>query len=242
MILNVDVGNTRIKWRQDSDDPVQAVKRAEELVLWQQWRQLQGVTRVRVASVASEQWCAQFEQQCLRHLGLKPEFARVVPGQNGLNTVYQAPETLGVDRWLALMGARHQWPGRACLVMSSGTALTLDLLTGAGEHLGGYIAPGLGLASQALFARTDRVPPGDLDLSIDAQPGGTTLECVRSGFSALYGGLLQQVWGQAQKQLEDPVLVYCGGDAGRLQPLLPVEATLYCQPDLVLQGLVLALP
>lgn len=242
MILDVDVGNTRIKWRESPEGAVQALMRTEEALLWQRWTGLAPVERVRIACVASQSWRDQFREHCQRLWGIAPEFARVAPGAGGLNLAYQKPETLGVDRWLTLLGARHQWPHRDCVVMDSGSALTLDLLKGSGEHLGGYIVPGLGLASGALFANTDGVPAAALELVPDWQPGTNTVDCVRFGFSALYGGFIGEVWGAAQRLLRDPILIYCGGDAQRLQHLLPGSATMHYQPHLVLQGLALALP
>lgn len=242
VILDVDVGNTQIKWRQSPAGAVQTVLRTEEEVLWDRWQDLSPVARVRIACVASQPWRDQFQGRCQHLWRITPEFARVTPGVGGLSLAYQAPETLGVDRWLKLLGARHQWPQKDCLIMDSGSALTLDLLTAAGEHLGGYIVPGVGMSSRALFANTDGVPAAALELVPEWQPGTSTINCVRYGFSALYGGLVREVWGRAQELLENPLLVYCGGDAPLLKPLLPADATLHYEPSLVLQGLVLALP
>lgn len=241
MIIDVDVGNTRIKWRRSPEGKVHAVMRSEEPLLWARWQDLPSVARVRIACVASQAWRDQFRERCQRLWGILPEFAQVEPGVGGLSTAYQAPETLGVDRWLKLLGAHHQWPQRDCVIMDSGSALTFDLLTGSGEHLGGYIVPGVGITSRALFANADGVPVAALKLVPEWQPGTSTVDCVRYGFSAFYGAYLSEAWRRSLTCLQDPLLIYCGGDAELLEPLLPVDAPRYYAPELVLQGLVLAL-
>src|SRR5207244_3591467 len=55
------------------------------------------------------------------------------------------------------VAAFHQYGG-PCIVVDFGTAITFDAISAKGEYLGGVIAPGLGISSEALFARTARLP------------------------------------------------------------------------------------
>jgi type III pantothenate kinase len=68
----------------------------------------------------------------------------------GVRNGYEQPRQLGVDRWAALVGARRLGTG-PWVVVGCGTALTIDLLRADGQHLGGYIVPGLGDAGDRLF-------------------------------------------------------------------------------------------
>lgn len=242
MILDVDVGNTRIKWRQSPDGPVQAVARQEEAALIQDWCTLPGLKRIRVASVASDAWRLNFRERCHTQVGVVPEYAQVIPGLGGLTSLYQSPETLGVDRWLAVLGARPHWLQQDCVLLDAGSALTVDLVTRAGRHLGGYIVPGLGVARQAFFTNAERVSPLDMSLTPNWRVGTSTRGCLESGFSALYGGFVQQVWQQGQTILNKPLLLCTGGDADQLTSLIPTSIPMRNESALVLDGLVIALP
>src|SRR5690606_40574629 len=85
-------------------------------------------------------------------LGLPVERPRVEARWRGLHCAYAQPERLGVDRWLALLAAHHDAPAAPALVISAGTALTVDRLDPAGRHRGGVIAPGLAAMREGLFA------------------------------------------------------------------------------------------
>lgn len=88
---------------------------------------------------------AVFERALAAHLarryGLRPRFARTRLHLCGVTAAYAEPHRLGVDRLLALIGARRRHAG-ACVVVDAGSALTVDALDAAGAHLGGVIMPG----------------------------------------------------------------------------------------------------
>lgn len=246
MILEVDIGNTRLKWRlmdgAESTSTVQAVAVRDWETIEQQWRQLHSVQRVRVACVAPSAVRDRCRQACGKVFNLAPEFAAVEQGRAGVTVAYQDYSSLGVDRWLALLASRHQFPGMSCLVISAGTALTIDLLSHEGNHLGGYIVPGLKTATEALFGATSVIRVPSLALTPAWQPGATTLECVENGFAAMYQGLLRSLWQQASEQLREPLVVWSGGDAETVAALLGDSARQATCPSLVLDGLRLALP
>ena len=96
----------------------------------------------------------------------------------GVRNAYDEPQRLGVDRWLALLAitARGQ---NSAVIIDVGTACTIDVLEN-GQHLGGYIFPGMALARDALVANTDKIR-----FSEDPEPstslGTDTASCVLSG-------------------------------------------------------------
>jgi type III pantothenate kinase len=77
--------------------------------------------------------------------------------KTGMAVLVDNPMEVGADRIVNGVAAFHQYGG-PCIVVDFGTAITFDAISARGEYLGGVIAPGLGIASEALFARAARLP------------------------------------------------------------------------------------
>src|SRR5690606_28503209 len=90
------------------------------------------------------------------HFDQAAEFVRSPAQALGIRNAYAEPERLGVDRFLG-MAALHAAAPRAQILVSCGTALTLDALTAEGQHLGGLIAPSPALMRRSLGTATARV-------------------------------------------------------------------------------------
>ncbi len=71
---------------------------------------------------------------------------------------YESPQTLGMDRLAAVVGAYNEMPGKDILIIDSGTAITYDMLTAGGEYLGGNISPGIDMRFRALHEFTAKLP------------------------------------------------------------------------------------
>jgi type III pantothenate kinase len=89
---------------------------------------------------------------------LKLDHSTPVPIKN----LYATPETLGYDRLAAAVGAAAMFPGKNVLIVDFGTAITYDIVTAAGEFLGGNISPGAALRFRALHEGTGALPLGSL--------------------------------------------------------------------------------
>src|SRR5690554_3596933 len=156
MILELDCGNTLIKWRlldrggrvRDGDmaPDLQALQR----LLGGQEREIHGC---RLVSVRSEDETRVIVDQLTAWLRSSPMVAR--PGKQlcGVHNGYADYQRLGMDRWLALV-AGYQLAGGACVVIDLGTAVTSDLVDASGRHLGGFIAPGSKLLRATLLQHT----------------------------------------------------------------------------------------
>lgn len=83
-----------------------------------------------------------------------PHFMRSAAAAGGVRNGYPDAWRLGADRWVALIGARHEYPGRDLCLVSVGTAMTIDLLAADGQHFGGSIVPGPQLMIESLLQRT----------------------------------------------------------------------------------------
>ena len=91
-----------------------------------------------------------------RYFGLKALF--VEPGvKTGMPVHYDNPQEVGADRIVNGVAAFSKYGG-PCIVVDFGTAVTFDAISERGEYLGGVIAPGLGISSEALFSRAARLP------------------------------------------------------------------------------------
>lgn len=251
MILTIDAGNSRIKWAVfDATDT--ALRRGvishgelASLSFLDAWA---GCRRAVIANVAGEQLAHRLKML------LDPAMTQqwVVAEAHGCGIVndYQPPESLGSDRWAAMVGARHLGRQR-CLVVNAGTALTIDVLQyspASSEHrfAGGVILPGYRLMQQALLHGTRGVrqalgmlPQLDDD---DVPP------LPRDTRHAVAGGALLAMTGAVERMLVNAAAqgdsgfdcVLCGGDAGRLYGPLRSAASfndIVVVEDLVLRGL-----
>jgi type III pantothenate kinase len=146
-----------------------------------------------------------------RYFGLKGLF--VEPGmKTGMAVHYDNPQDVGADRIVNGVGAFEKYGG-PCIVVDFGTAITFDAISARGEYLGGVIAPGIGISSEALFARTARLPRVDIK-----DPGkiiGTNT--VASMQAGLYYGSVDLVDGILTRMKEvlghDTKVVATGGQA-----------------------------
>src|ERR1700751_3251997 len=90
------------------------------------------------------------------YLGKKALF--VEPGvKTGMAVLVDNPLEVGADRIVNGVAAFHEYGG-PCVVVGFGTAMTFDVISAKGEYLGGGIAPGIGIASEALFSRAAKLP------------------------------------------------------------------------------------
>jgi type III pantothenate kinase len=165
-----------------------------------------------------------------RRWQVEPWFARSEAQTGGLVNSYSEPSRMGVDRWLAMLGAWRRAGERLCVV-DAGSALTIDLVDVSGHHEGGYIIPGPHLMERALLLDTDRVR-FDEDVPYRLSPGVSTAEAVRHGVALAQVGALALVLERAGVA---PRLFFCGGGGERLMQLLDRGGELV--PDLVFEGL-----
>jgi type III pantothenate kinase len=123
--------------------------------------------------------------------------------KTGMAVLVDNPSEVGADRIVNGVAAYHKFGG-PCIVVDFGTAITFDAISAKGEYLGGVIAPGLGISSEALFARTARLPRVEIK-----DPGkviGTnTVTHMQAG---LYYGAVDMVDGMLTRMKKE-----LGGDA-----------------------------
>lgn len=246
MILDLDMGNTRLKWRTVSTEghPGSGANALADADIFAGISSTD-ITRVRVSCVAGSQNENLIATWCKRELGISPEFAR---SQSRLGTVcngYVDPKRLGVDRWMAILAAYATVAGPCCIV-DCGSATTLDFVTQTGDHLGGLITPGLTMMKNSLLQETKEIrffseegAGGKWDT--DRIAGRSTEEAVLGGIIDMTLALICSCMDKFERiQATQAALILTGGDACILASHLsrPCEVN----SALVLDGLALALP
>ncbi len=228
MLMVIDVGNT---------NTVLGIYRGEELV--QSWRlkterektadewgilsrtllslgdvSSGTVSAIVVSSVVPPARSA-LEEMALRYFGLQPLFIEATMNL-GMPVRYNPPADVGADRIVNAVAAYTAFGGPA-IVVDFGTATTFDAISAKGEYLGGVIAPGIGISSEALFLRAARLP------RVDIRPpakviGDSTVASMQSGLYWGYAGLVDGILRRMKQELENAYAVSTGGLAELISP------------------------
>lgn len=154
--------------------------------------------------------------------------------QTGVRIRYDNPAEVGADRVVNAVAVCHHYGGPACVV-DFGTATTFDALSAEGDYLGGAIAPGIGIAAEALFRRTAKLPRVDLVRPPDVI-GKNTVQSMQSGLLFGYVGLVEGMVARFSAELgADMKVIATGG----LAPLIAAETAIIdaVEPWLTLEGL-----
>ena len=240
MILEIDVGNTRIKWRALQNGAIcdRGALPNEEIEKWLGVMGQQKVPdKIRLCCVANRDIVKKLAEQVSRWGCLLQE-AKTSHDAAGVRCGYDDPGTLGVDRWLAVVAAFSEF-GRPCVVVDAGSAVTVDLVDGDGQHLGGYIVPGLGMMRQSLFEGTSQVKVADF-AAVSVGPGCSTKQAVANGSLLMIKGMVESAAELLKSEIGPAQIVITGGDGDYLMKVLG-DHVCYL-PELVMDGLVLVVP
>jgi len=166
----------------------------------------------------------------------------VVVEQNkfGIYTCYNNPRTLGCDRWLALIAAHHDFTKTVC-VIDCGTAVTIDVITDNGMHLGGLISPGISTARHSLGQKTNNLPM--VENYRENNNNNSSSFLANNTQDAILGGTLYQISAYIERIVsefkqefgDNTECIITGGDA---QLILDLSAhQIHHRETLVLDGL-----
>ncbi len=240
MKLLLDVGNTAVKWAtaeaDNFSDLGHFVHRDADLerLAHEAWSGLTAPERVVAVNVAGDAVAAVLAAYVGKTWGCPIEFIETAAAAHGLTNAYRVPGDLGADRWVAMIAAHHHVEGAVC-VFDCGTAITVDVVTAAGEHRGGLILPGIDLLADALQLNTAGIRVQD-ESSVIGLLGDSTGAGVSAGAQRLLATALDRIAMDIQEDTDEAVtFIVTGGDAERLLSLL--NSKVQYQPLLVLQGL-----
>ncbi len=237
MILEIDAGNTSLKWRWRglASNTVRGLGQLESA-----FANARRPDEALVCNVRGGEFEAELTTWFADKWKLRPRFAAVARVCGGVRIQYPDPSRLGADRWLAML-AGFRIAGGSCLVVDSGTALTIDMLDAGGLHLGGYIMPGLETSRAALTRNTSiRLAPADAAESV--APGNDTAAALRNGTLFMLCGAVRAALERRKRVGESPPVILTGGHAAVLDAFLQEEIGrdgILTVPDLVLDGLAL---
>jgi type III pantothenate kinase len=150
-----------------------------------------------------------FEQTCNLYFGQAP---LVVDAgvKTGVKIRYDNPRDVGADRVADAAATYRLYGGPACLI-DFGTATTFNAISREGDYLGGAIAPGIGIAAEALFTRAAKLAPIDL-VRPPRVIGSNTVHAMQSGLIFGYVGLVEGMVARFRAELgEDMRVVGTGG-------------------------------
>ncbi|WP_247254544.1 pantothenate kinase [Pseudomonas moorei] len=247
MILELDCGNSFIKWRVLDASTLLVVGEGvvdSDIALLQGLSALKGLSLrfCRLVSVRTAEETGELIALLKGAFCIPVVCAAPAREMSGVRNGYEEFERLGLDRWLAMLGGFHLAAG-ACLVLDFGTAVTADFVAGDGEHLGGFICPGMPLMRNQLRTHTRKIRYGDVaaEQALESLvPGRTTVEAVERGCLLMLQGfvltqmeLARSYWG------EEFVVFLTGGDADLVSGVVPRARVV---PDLVFVGLAMACP
>jgi type III pantothenate kinase len=221
MLLTIDIGNTNITFglfEGEQLGPCWRIRTIHEKmpdeygILLDQMFQHRGyqpeqVTEVALASVVPP-LTPVFEQVCRDYLGQTP---LVVDAgvRTGVRIRYENPRDVGADRVADAAAVRVLYDVPACVV-DFGTATTFDAVSDEGDYLGGAIAPGIGIAAQALFERTAKLPRVELTRPPSAI-GRNTPQAIQSGLLFGYVGLVEGMVARFKAELGPETCVIATG-------------------------------
>ncbi len=248
MILELDCGNSFIKWRVlpraglGSALASGVADGGDELIAALADRFAGQLSVCRLVSVRGD------DETRLLCAALSARFAMecqvAAPAQvlAGVQNGYLDYQRLGLDRWLAVVGAYSLERG-ACLVLDLGTAITSDFVAADGVHLGGFICPGMPLMRSQLLTHTRRIryDSAAAEHAGDSlMPGRSTAEAVERGCRLMLRGFVTTQLDLARQQCGGEVAVFLtGGDAAMASEWVPAARVV---PDLVFIGLAIACP
>jgi len=147
---------------------------------------------------------------------------------------YKTPETLGLDRYLACLGAYKQ-VNNAVIVVDAGTACTVDLMDHNGIFQGGVIMPGISLFEKSLKENAKALPVVERQLPSE-WPGKSTKECIQWGIVGSFVHAVEGHINEFLKNIETDHIFVTGGDAHFLFEHMSYEVRE--DPLLVMKGLV----
>ncbi len=248
-VLLIDAGNTRLKYArltgkrlgrvQIADWDLKSAERTARRVLQGRYES------VLVCSVAGAELERSLRQAARRGGNPPPRYIRSSRRSAGVRNGYVQTWRLGADRWVAMLGARGLFPGRAVCVVDVGTALTLDLLDADGQHRGGLLTPGPSLMVESLLNNTAGIRRRAGTKAVRHGKalaatlfGRSTRAGLLAGSAVACAALIERALYEARATLgARPKLLLAGGGATHVAPLLRVP---YTRADhLVLHGLAL---
>jgi len=233
--LLLDLGNTRLKWAITDehghflDFGVVEYIALNSFLSGQFFNQTPSIEQVWIASVNDSQYDVRIDDYFSKTAKVYHVYSPT--HRCGVTNSYQEPLNLGIDRWLGMVAA-HYYIEAPVLIIDAGTAMTADCIDEKGQHLGGFIVPGMNMMRQSLSNNTAQLPSvskGKKGL------GCSTHDAIANGTFEMLIGLVERTLQQQKAQYPNMQCIITGGDAQLLYNALSVPVQY--EPHWVLKGL-----
>jgi type III pantothenate kinase len=245
-ILVVDIGNTRAKWAVLRGARLSAPRALAHRAAATDFaalvravpRDVERVVAVSVMGRKSERALADAVRARFR---IRTEFIRSSRQAAGVRNGYREVWRLGADRWVGVIAAHALAGARPALVVSIGTALTVDAVTGEGRHLGGAIAPGPDTMVSSLLSGTQGIRRRARGARNGGRPSrglfaADTASALDAGAAFAAAAFIDRARVEARAAFgAPPMLLLTGGGAKAVRPY--IKSPFRRVPDLVLRGL-----
>lgn len=176
---------------------------------------------------------AKIREACQKYLG-KRILEVNTSVKTGVKVLYEDPNVVGADRIVDAAAVQHLYGGPACIV-DFGTATTFDAISADGDYLGGAIAPGIGIAAEALFQKTAKLPRVELSRP-PSVIGRNTTHSMQSGLLFGYVSLVEGMVARFRSELGENMKVI--GTGGLVEIIAEETDTIgIIAPWLTLDGL-----
>lgn len=242
--LLLDIGNSRIKWGVHDGG---GISRSGQLSRQQfhddgpgtlTHRLPRKIDKVLASNVAGPSFATRLTGILTAACNCDVHFVKTTREACGVTNSYRQPRRMGVDRWLAMIGAYCEFHS-ALLVIDAGTAVTIDAVDRGGQHLGGQILPGITLMAETLASNTSAIPMVQSRTTRRSDGlemfASTTAGAVSKGALNAVIGAIERAGKAMRSARHRPSIVLTGGDASRILKVLG-DQPVY-RPHLVLQGL-----
>ena len=247
MLLAIDVGNTTITIGLFDEDRLCATWRIatdhqrladEYAVILLGLLNVQGVSPESIShgvlSSVVPDLAPVFEALCRDHLGVRPLVVDTGT-RTGVRILYDSPRDVGADRVADVVGAMRRHGPPPLIIVDLGTGLVFDAVSKEGDYLGGAIAPGIGVASEALYERAAKLNPVEL-IRPPSAIGKNTVGAIQSGLLFGYVDLIEGMVARFKRELGGQAKVV--GTGGWAKLISGETAAIdVVDPDLTLYGL-----
>ena len=221
MLLTIDIGNTNIslgvyqgeslgpRWRISTDHNRMPDEYGLQILGLLAHAEMSSdqISGVCLASVVPP-LTGVLRQSCQKYLQQDPLIVDAGV-KTGVKILYETPRSVGADRIVDAAAVQQIYGGPACVV-DFGTGTTFDAISKQGDYLGGAIAPGIGIAAEALFQRAAKLPRVDLQRP-PSVIGRNTPQSMQSGLIFGYVGLVEGMVARFQEELGPEMKVIATG-------------------------------
>ncbi|MDY6823958.1 MAG: type III pantothenate kinase [Thermodesulfobacteriota bacterium] len=175
-----------------------------------------------------------YEVFCRKYLTCMPKWVDATT-ESGITIRYANPSEVGADRIVNAAAAYDKYRTNM-IVVDFGTAITFDLISDKGEYTGGVIAPGIGIAAEALSMHAAKLPRIDLLNAPYTLIGHDTASSIKSGMIFGFAGLVDGIVNRIQQTAPAPYKVIATGGLASL--IADISETIEAvEPNLTLEGL-----